>query len=284
MRSLISTAYLLLISAMPLQAVFAANISILPSAVSNGNVNNNHFLLSGEIRKGDADKLANAFIQAHPYPIELTLNSPGGDVEEALRIASLVKAIRLPQVEVESGGICASACFFIYLAADARNAAGTIDGRMDRQVIGYIGLHRPYFELDPTQREGSTDAERHENDLMKIISTYLRNEDVPQHLIDIMMSRSSSDIYWMTKNDIVELGYDKLAVEELLLSRCGDSDTKIAVDLSNGAALHQIKTRSRALGNCSITAFPDWDKERLKKLGWLRKGWRPWLRSKALTQ
>jgi hypothetical protein len=288
MRNLINIAFFLSILASLFQPAVASDISILANPPGGNNYSiNNDFLLSGEIRKGDAEKLAKAFMQARPYPMRLTLNSPGGEVEEALRIVSLVKALRLPITEVEGGGTCASACFFIYLAGDMRNAAGTIDGVRASQIIGYIGLHRPYVKSDSTKRDGSTDAEKRQHDLIQIISSYLRNEDVHQRLIDLMMSRSSADIYWMTRDDIVELGYDRPALEELLISRCGDSDTRIAADLWKAEHINysdahaRAKARSYALGICSVTAFPDWDEERLTNTERLRKGWRPWLKSKV---
>lgn len=284
MHNLISVAFLLSILAQLFQPAFASDISILGSLPSDSN-SNNLLLLSGEIQKGDSEKLAKAFMQAHPFAARLTLDSPGGDVEEALHIASLVKALHL-QTWVAGGGTCASACFFIFLAGDNRIAAGTIDGRMTIHSFGYIGLHRPHLKLDPARRDGSIDAERRQHGVMQITSAYLRNEDIPQRLIDLMMSRPSDDIYWMTANDIEQLGNYSPGREELLISRCGYS-RKIGDELAiaklnhDSAAESRVIARAKEIGVCSATAFPDLTDETLTNTERLRKGGRPWLKSKV---
>lgn len=285
MGNLISVTFFLSILASLSQPAFASHISILGSLPSDSN-SNNLLLLSGEIQKGDAEKLAKAFMQAHPFAGKLTLDSPGGDVEEALRIVSLVKPLHLV-IEVAGGGTCASACFFIFLAGDHHYAIGTIGGKMIKRSLGYIGLHRPYLKLDPTKKDGSTDAVTRQHDLMQKTSAYLRNQDIPQRLIDLMMSRPSNDIYWMTMDDIDELGSNSPGLEELLISRCGDSIRKITDGLTSAmlshdsAAVAREEARAKAFGICSATAFPDLTDETLTTTERLRKGWRPWSISKV---
>lgn len=275
MRNLISVAFFLSILGQLCQSVFASDIS----SPAKG-----FFLLSGEIKKGDAEKLAKSFIQSHTLNANLTLDSTGGDVKEALRIASFVKALHF-KTSVAGGGICASACFFIFLASDEHIAAGTIDGKMIKQGVGYIGLHRPHLDVDPTMRNGSNDAEARQHDLMQIISTYLRNQAMPQRIIDLMMSRPSNDIYWMTNEDIEQLGSYSPGREELLISRCGYNrnlyNDVVSEMVSNMTSKDSIKTagaraRLEAFNECSENAFPDLIEETVKNAERLRKGWRPW--------
>ena len=87
--------------------------------------------MTGEIALGDADRLAAIFVAVKPfanvyiYPNTLRLNSPGGDVSEAIRIADLVKTLGISVVTVADGqGACASSCFLIYAAALDRAACG----------------------------------------------------------------------------------------------------------------------------------------------------------------
>jgi hypothetical protein len=276
MRNLISVVFFFAISASLFQPAFASDIS---------NPERGFFLLSGEIQKGDADKLAKVFIQYAGFEGLLTLDSPGGDVEEALRIASFVKALHL-QTRVAGGGTCASACFFIFLAGIHHIAVGTKDGRMTRGSLGYIGLHRPYFKLDSAKRSGSTDAEMRQHGVMQKSSDYLRNEDVPQRLIDLMMSRPSNDIYWMTQDDIDQLGDYSPGFEELLISRCGYSrhmvdDIRMEWNSNDPAIAARGHERAKAFGECQVNAFPDLKEETIKNIERLRKGWRPWLKSKV---
>lgn len=301
MRNLISVAFFLSILAQLFQPAFASDISILAIPPDNGNFSstpeenqsNSYLLLSGEIQKGDAEKLAKILVLSHPFVTHLYLDSLGGDVEEALRIASLAKALHLTTV-VASGGTCASACFFIFLAGDSRTALGAIDGRMKKSSFGYIGLHRPHLKSDPAKKSGSKDAETRQHEVMKKTGTYLRDEDVPQRLIDLMMSRPSNDIYWMTQDDIDQLGSFSPGYEELLISRCGyngnmiqDGVTAMVMARQRGdSALaareeERLKASARALGHCEASAFPDLMQESFTNTERLRNGWRPWLKSKV---
>jgi len=301
MRNLFIVAYLFAILASFFQSAFASDISILTtlpgedtSLLTQEEIQSNSYLLfSGEIQKGDAEKLAKVLMQAHPFGTMLILDSPGGDVEESLRIVLLAKTLHLGTV-VESGGTCASACFFIWLAGDNRIADGTINGRMPKRVAGYLGLHRPYLKSDPAKKSSSTDAEARQHDVMQKISAYLRNEDVPQRLIDLMMSRPSNDIYWMTQDDIDQLGTFSPSHEELLISRCGynrnmfDGHTiTIQMARQRGDSAAEVRENERwkalvsAFGKCQVTAFPDQAEESVTNTERLRKGWRPWLKSKV---
>lgn len=298
----ISVAFFLSILASLFQPAFASDISILasppgmddsPLPTPEMTQNNSYLLFSGEIQKGDAEKLAKVLMQARPFGTQLYLNSPGGDVEEALHIAALAKALHLMTV-VTSGGTCASACFFIFLGGETHVASGTVDGRMPKRIAGYIGLHRPYLKSDPDKKSGSNDAITLQHDMMQKTSAYLRSEDVPQHLIDLMMSRPSNDIYWMTRDDVDQLGASSLGLEELLISRCGYSrnmfdghSLAIATARQRGDRVAEVRENERwnalvsAFGKCQATAFPDLMEESFKNTERLRKGWRPWLKSKV---
>jgi len=82
-------------------------------------------LLSGTIGTGDTRTVARYFL-ANPDVFRLRLNSGGGDVIEAARIGELVKVLRL-EVVVVGNGVCASACFFIWMNG-AMNRPGIAGG------------------------------------------------------------------------------------------------------------------------------------------------------------
>ena len=94
-------------------------------------------LLSGEIRPGDYDRLIN-FFQSDPKKFVTTqnflLDSPGGSVPEALKIALFIRdTSRVTNVEAKSN--CLSACFYLFVAGGSRTAAAD----------GSVGIHRPYY-------------------------------------------------------------------------------------------------------------------------------------------
>lgn len=283
MCKLISTAFFLSILAQFCQPVFASGVTYYIPPLSEPSSYAVRLGVSGEIKNGDAEQLA--FELSLPFVDKrLILDSPGGDVEEALRIASLVKALHLTTI-VKDDSTCASSCFFIFLAGDQHLAIGILDPddpSITSKVSGYIGLHRPYIKLNPAKRNGSIEAEKRQHDIMQIMGTYLRNQDVPQRLIDLMMSRPSNDIYWLTQNDINQLGEYSPGREELLIARCGYSRDMYSYGISQDrAAVARGELRRKAFVDCSEDAFPDLMEERLKNIERLRKGWRPWSKSKV---
>ena len=91
------------------------------------------------------------------------------------------------------------------------------------------------------------------------ISSYLSNANVPQRLIDLMMSRPSNDIYWMTDDDIEQLGAYSPGLEELLISRCGYSRNLMSdiakEEKSNDSVVAaRGKQRLEDFSECSVTA------------------------------
>lgn len=175
-------------------------------------------LLSGEIRPGDAEEVASNL--GKNTTVLLLLNSMGGNVAEAMKIALLIKGARLMTM-VDSGGFCASSCFFLYLAGYSRSAAtANEDGTLPKRryaKMGYVGIHRPYLKAP----SGDQVSIRKQEEVMRKVRSYLVSEAVPQHLIDEMMSRPSNDIYWLSERDQEFIGDYNAGIEETLISKCG---------------------------------------------------------------
>lgn len=70
----------------------------------------------GMITAGSADKFA-ALVEKHPEVDQVSLSSLGGRIDEAVKIASLIKQRSLSTVAV---GECSSACTIIFLASKVR--------------------------------------------------------------------------------------------------------------------------------------------------------------------
>ena len=170
---------------------------------------------NGTIASGDANKLKGFLAKGNIYGIYL--NSPGGDVQEAIKLAKLVEQYRQP-VNVAGGGVCVSACFFIYIAANGRAATGIdVSPKEYSLVYGNVGIHRPYLIIP----DGKTSSQSNQTGIMRKVTSYLEYHIVPRRIIDLMMSRPSNDIYWLTVDDIDELGKYPPALEELYISKCG---------------------------------------------------------------
>jgi ATP-dependent protease ClpP protease subunit len=204
-KSLLITAVLLLVA-----QVHAARFSmgdLDPSAPSA----NKDVVISGEIIRGDYQRLI-AFIRTDPLLLARTfvLASPGGDLLEAIKIGGLLKAIYRPVVVNPAVGQCASACFFIYVAAVERTGGS----------YPAIGIHRPYFAPAYFSKLSLAEAEAKHKALLSEARHYLEEREVPQYLIEKMFSLSSDDIYWLTMKDIKNVGYRASWFEQLLIDRC----------------------------------------------------------------
>ena len=97
-------------------------------------------LLRGEIVKGDLDKLASADL----YGGVLCLESPGGEINEALKIAEFIRS-RSIGTRVPADATCASACALAFMAGGklgSDSGEGTV---LDRAIhpTAKLGFHAP---------------------------------------------------------------------------------------------------------------------------------------------
>jgi hypothetical protein len=145
-------------------------------------------LLSGDIVKGDYEKVA-TFFDVH-RPKMFALNSNGGDVDEALKIGRLFrKFLILTLVPTQpwycSGEecVCASACALIWF------------GGIDRG--GGVGLHRPRSRDPKFGKLSPVDATTEYRRELERINAYLDEMEVPKTIIDSMVTTDFSDIRWV---------------------------------------------------------------------------------------
>ena len=188
---------------------YAAEIEM--KSVSRSNVQRNVAMIKGQIMPGDARKLVNLMVVNSDKYLPVVLDSTGGDVVEAIRMGVVIKTLRLP-TRVENGGVCASACFFIWMAGSSRLASGF--PRPTR--FGRIGLHRPFLRT-PDNSETSLAVQAN---VMRGVTSYLEANLVSRRLIDLMMNRPSNDIYWLNNDDIAEIGDVPPDLEELYIAKC----------------------------------------------------------------
>ncbi len=171
-------------------------------------------LLNGEIKRGDYDKLLN-FVQQDIFRYEnsrgIVLSSPGGDIEEAIKIARFVKNTYKEAFVGQYAGKCISACFFIYASA--------IERLGDFRKV--IGIHRPYIDPSYMKAMSLRDAELYQKNILNVARQYLQDMDVPTRIIDIMFQNASTEVHWLTQNDLDEVGLRLPWYEQFLISKCG---------------------------------------------------------------
>lgn len=163
--------------------------------------------LSGTIVPGDLKKIVAAVTPPADFPKYFTLDSPGGDILEAMAMGRFIR-------ETASGtfvaGSCLSACVFLLVAGVSQSA---LDGAA-------VGLHRPYF--DPKEFAGLSlpDAEKKYKVLHAITRRYLEEMGMPTAAIEKMFSISSDDVYYLTPQDKARVLVGPSAYSEWVRAKC----------------------------------------------------------------
>ena len=146
-------------------------------------------MMKGPIEEGDFERLA-AYLNGNPaaflffFMKGLYLDSPGGDVREALKIASFIEQNFIDTI-VESGSTCASSCFLIFSAGSRRVM----------KQGAKIGVHRitlSAYELDIAKTESIVQPTA-EN-----VEKYLRRTGMPSRVLEKMNETPASSVYWVT--------------------------------------------------------------------------------------
>ena len=109
--------------------------------------------------------------------------------------------------------------------------------------------------------------------MMNTVSVYLKAEMVPQRLIDEMMSRSSTNIYWMSNDDIDQLGEYSPGLEEMLISRCNYKTLKEMTARPSDKQREYYAAFQACLLKLEEEKFMD---QSVAFYSRLKKGWRPW--------
>jgi len=196
--------------------------------------------LDGEIVQGDYERLRSLLKQKRAEIWYVELDSPGGDLQEALRIAELIRnafldtSVRvdisdIADLSTARVGHCASACFLVWVGGVYRNNSPLL---YTRSSLSPFFLHRPYFN---SSRYSSTDAKvlaQETARLNSLVREFLSTNGVPQRIIDEMMKRSSVDAYRLTKEEADSVAGYAAWYEEWLLARCGDNPFKLPETLS----------------------------------------------------
>lgn len=176
--------------------------------------------LTGEIRPGDSKKLL-SIVRNQPVEFmrasSIRLDSPGGSVTEALKLADLIEKSGL-MATVESGDTCASACFLLFVSSQFRWRAN------DATVL----IHRPYLANTRTDVAGyNSDLKFHQQSVAEM-RNFLEERAIPSMLIDMMMNYPSNDAHELTVPEMHKyVRHLSPTLEELTIKRCGLSNRNI---------------------------------------------------------
>lgn len=234
--------------------------------------------LRGSISPGDAEKISAALVHYWRNSGLLLkvfrVDSRGGDVNEAIKIAGLIRGV-YGSVKVINGKYCASSCFLLWLNGAARIASGS-DEISDG---GMLVVHRPYYADEKFNSASPEALGNRQVEAMKAMRAYLEDNFVPRTLIDEMLSRPSNDGYVLTASDIRGLGEIPPWFEEVSIARCNYRRgivREIVEAQSRGR--HDEAQRLRFLDNKIIECQHELrNKAGILFVKKLAKGWKPWL-------
>ncbi len=145
---------------------------------------------SGEVKLGDDERLRAALhaLPAGTRLAGLSLDSPGGDLEEGLRLADSVRTAQLATV-VGQGAKCASACFIVFAAGSHLFASTT----------ALVGVHSASY--------GGTDTPDAQAATVKM-ARRLADYGVPDAILGKLVTAHPSQIWWLNRSDLDSMRVD----------------------------------------------------------------------------
>ena len=223
--------------------------------------------IQGDIVEGDYQKFLSLYRKNHPFMEHVSLELPGGTVDDAMEIGRLFRkyliAVDSPWQEVVGGqsvmmsyrtGLCdgpnchcASSCALIWFGAPERT--------------GDIGLHRPRTDDPAFKVLSAADAASAYRRMLDEIVRYLQVMETPRPMIDAMVSTSSARICWVRWND------DKTAslwrapsFAEWADAACGqftnqETNTMIQLDIKK-RNIKRYRRRKNFYARCSRKKMP----------------------------
>lgn len=180
-------------------ASVSANVAILDDGSAGGPAK---ILVRSAIHRGDSPALARALdqvvstttarINGAPF-VTVELDSPGGDVVEALDMGRAVNS-HLAMTLVRPGHECVSACVFVLMA-----------GAVHTPVNGaQIGVHRPL--LVSWTHMDAREAHARFNGLMVYLRGYFRELGISDAAYETMMGTDSFGMHYFSSSELDALG------------------------------------------------------------------------------
>lgn len=171
--------------------------------------------MSGEIVVGDYMKLYGFIKNNKPSETffgldQLELDSPGGNVEEAMEMAILLKKI-YPSIYVNN--TCASSCLLLWLSGASRHVEDN----------GKIGVHRPTFSKDFYKNQSLKETQVSYEKASTEFKAFVLEQGLPLSIYEKLMATSSQIILWLTKEDIELIGNSPAYIDEKLHKMCDEA-------------------------------------------------------------
>ena len=161
--------------------------------------NDGRLIATGTIVPGAAETFAAEIDKRGSYVKTVVLNSPGGSVQDALKIGRMIRAKKF-NTEIESSAYCASSCPLVF-AGGVERAAGP---------KAAIGVHQIFAAATPTGAtlaDGMNNAQRVSAECQR----YLRDMGVDTQVWVHAMETPKDQLFYFKSDELLAL---KLATRE----------------------------------------------------------------------
>ena len=148
-------------------------------------------LLSGDFEYTD-DATSLADFVAKFRPAFVVFNSPGGNIDAAMRYGRMIRALRLRTIQIRSLE-CASACAFAFMGGIERVAES-----------GSIGVHQSSIAPD-VDRDADTAVSGVQAVTAEIIA-YFNEMGIDPNLLQLSLTIDSTDIRYLTQAEMQQYG------------------------------------------------------------------------------
>jgi hypothetical protein len=197
-------------------AAKAANV--LP--VDTGNLETTTFLLTGPMVGGETAKLQTEIEKvAAGRRITVIMDSPGGLVDEGIRLGRLFYNERIGTAVVATGGGCHSSCAIAFLGGRDKMTGAPLRIMMSGSKLGFhqtrqfLDNNRTYSPKEMAQ------AYEHSQNVTGLIDAYIREVGASHEFLTMMLKAPSSSIALVGELDALRLGIHVMeqATERLLM-------------------------------------------------------------------
>lgn len=208
-------------------AIFCLLFSVHAFSADISLVEKKGILISGKIENGDYRKFQK-FLDAggenlQGFYARVFLNSRGGNVAEAMKIANLIEK-GYTITSIRENEVCFSACVLLWA------------GGVERDLLGKLGLHR----ISNSKRDLSvTETENSISPTSQVVESYLLRMGIPRLIIDKMNETLSTDLFivdlrWVSKNDLNSAMSYRPSYIEVAEKNCGKNPYILAMKTGLG--------------------------------------------------
>jgi hypothetical protein len=174
--------------------------------VHTGDKDISTLVLRGQIVAGDLARLQRVTAKVPPSQrIALMLDSPGGNIDEAIAIGRYVYAAKITTVAIQGPG-CHSSCAFVFLAGrDASEQPMRIMMKGAR-----VGFHQGAISTVPANQTYSASdiqtATEMGQDMVKRVNGYFQEIKADPEFLTMMLSAPNRSITLLNEFDALRLG------------------------------------------------------------------------------